>query len=99
VVNVRPTSDGEVARSAVTCGKAGVYMSVANGGTALCRASVRISAVVTVAVPAVRPASALVEREPTNRREQSSQLPNDRRNCHSDRGRTANYTCVQQMLV
>jgi hypothetical protein len=29
VVKVRPTSDAEVARSAVTCGKAGVYMSVA----------------------------------------------------------------------
>jgi len=37
-------------------------MSVANGGTALYRASVRISAVVTVAVPAARPAGALVER-------------------------------------
>jgi hypothetical protein len=62
VVNVRPTSDAEVARSSVTCGKAGVYMSVANGGTALCKASVRISVVVTVAVPAARPAGALVER-------------------------------------
>ena len=61
VVNVRPTSDAEVSSSAVTCGKAGVYMSVANGGTALCRASVRINAVVTVAVPAPRPAGALVE--------------------------------------
>jgi hypothetical protein len=39
-----------------------VYMSVANGGTALCSASVRISAVVIVAVPAARPAGALVER-------------------------------------
>ena len=62
MVNLRLTSDAEVARSAVTRGKAGVYMSVANGGTALCMASVRISAVVTVAVPAARPAGALVER-------------------------------------
>jgi hypothetical protein len=62
VVKVRPTSDAEVARSAVTRGKAGVYMSVANGGTALCNASVRISAVVTVAVPAARPADTLVEK-------------------------------------
>jgi hypothetical protein len=62
MVKVRPTSDAEVARSAVTRGKAGVYMSVANGGTALCNASVRISAVVTVAVPAARPADALVEK-------------------------------------
>ena len=61
MVNVRPTSDAEVARSAVTRGKAGVYMSVANGGTALCRASVRINAVDTVAAPAARPAGALVE--------------------------------------
>jgi hypothetical protein len=50
VVNVKPTSDAEVSRPAVTRGKAGVYMLVANGGTALYRASVRISAVVTVAV-------------------------------------------------
>ena len=87
MVNVRPTSDAEVARSAVTRGKAGVYMSVANGGTALCRASVRISAVVTVAVPAARPAGALVEREPTNRRWPSA----TRR--HHDRNR------CQQMLA
>src|SRR6185295_2216167 len=40
VVNVKPTSDAEVARSDVTRGNAGVYMSVANGGTALCNASV-----------------------------------------------------------
>ncbi len=45
----------------MTRGKAGVYMSVANGGTALCNASVRISVVVTVAVPAARPADAAVE--------------------------------------
>jgi hypothetical protein len=49
VVIVRPTSDAEVARSAVSRGNAGVYMSVANGGTALCSARVRISAVVTAA--------------------------------------------------
>ena len=93
MVNVRPTSDAEVARSAVTCGKAGVYMSVANGGTALCRASVRISAVVTVAVPAARTGRALSSRtEPTNRREQSSTHRLDQLSSHSDRGRTANYT-------
>src|SRR5215212_681571 len=52
VVKVRPTSDAEVARSAVTCGKAGVYMSVANGGTALCKASVNNKDVETAAPPA-----------------------------------------------
>ena len=61
VVNVRPTSDAEVARSAVTCGKAGVYMSVANGGTAHCNAKVTISSVVTVGAPADEPACTLVE--------------------------------------
>jgi hypothetical protein len=62
VVKVRPTSDAVVARSAVTCGNAGVYMSVANGGTALCRASVRISAVVTAGAVAARPVDASVEK-------------------------------------
>lgn len=33
-VSVRPTRDAVVLRSAATIGKAGVYMSVANGGTA-----------------------------------------------------------------
>ena len=60
VVNVSPTSDAEVARSAVTRGKAGVYMSVANGGTALCNANVRISDVVTVALHVAVPAVVLV---------------------------------------
>ena len=60
VVKVRPTSDADVARSAVTRGKAGVYMSVANGGTAHCNANVTTSNVDTVAVPAAGPASALV---------------------------------------
>jgi hypothetical protein len=62
VVKVRPTSDGELTRSAVTRGKAGVYMSVANGGTALCRASVNTKEVDTAA-PATptRPAEAAVE--------------------------------------
>src|SRR5829696_9068190 len=49
VVKVRPTSDAEVARSPVTCGNAGVYMSVANGGTALCKASVNTKEVDTAA--------------------------------------------------
>ena len=66
MVKVRPTSDAEVARSAVTRGKAGVYMSVANGGTALCNANVRTSNVDTVAVPAAGPASALVENGETD---------------------------------
>src|SRR6185295_19386522 len=58
VVRVRPTSDGDVARSAVTRGKAGVYMSVANGGTALCSASVSTNEVDTAApAPALRPAA------------------------------------------
>jgi hypothetical protein len=49
-------------------------MSVANGGTALCKASVRISAVVTAAGPAVaRPAGVSVEKGGDERREQSSQ--------------------------
>ena len=62
MVKVRPTSDAEVARSAVTCGKAGVYMSVANGGTALCNASVNTNEVDTAAPPApARPADATVE--------------------------------------
>ncbi len=62
VVKVRPTSDAEVARSAVTCGKAGVYMSVANGGTALCKASVNTKEVDTAAPAApARPADATVE--------------------------------------
>src|SRR3954471_18363800 len=46
VVMVSPTSEACVSRSAVTLGKAGVYMWVAKGGTALCRASVRIRPVV-----------------------------------------------------
>src|SRR5215213_3266393 len=63
VVKVRPTSDAEVARSAVTRGKAGVYMSVANGGTALCKASVNTKDVETAAPPApARPADATVGR-------------------------------------
>jgi len=62
VVIVRPTSDAEVARSVVTSGNAGVYMSVANGGTALCRASVRISAVVTAWAVAARPVDTSVEK-------------------------------------
>ena len=49
MVSVKPTSDAEVARSAVTRGNAGVYMSVANGGTADCRANVTMSSVVTLA--------------------------------------------------
>jgi len=49
VVNVKPTSDAEVARSDVTRGNAGVYMSVANGGTALCNASVNTKEVATAA--------------------------------------------------
>jgi hypothetical protein len=53
VVKVRPTSDAELARSAVTRGNAGVYMSVANGGTALSRASVNTREVDTAA-PATR---------------------------------------------
>ena len=56
MVKVRPTSDAEVARSAVTRGKAGVYMSVANGGTALCNASVNTNEVDTAA-PARWPAA------------------------------------------
>jgi hypothetical protein len=52
VVKVRPTSDAVAARSAVTCGNAGVYMSVANGGTALCKASVNTKEVDTVAAAA-----------------------------------------------
>src|SRR5215204_5855347 len=63
VVKVRPTSDAEVARSAVTWGKAGVYMSVANGGTALCNASVNTKDVDTAAPPApARPADRTVGR-------------------------------------
>jgi hypothetical protein len=62
VVNVKPTSDADVARSALTRGNAGVYMSVANGGTALCNANVKISAVLTVAAPpATPPVGGLVE--------------------------------------
>jgi hypothetical protein len=61
VVNVKPTSDADVARSALTRGNAGVYMSVANGGTALCNANVKISAVLTVAAPAAPPTGAPVE--------------------------------------
>src|SRR3954451_5940824 len=40
VVSVKPTNDADVARSPVTRGNPGVYMSVANGGTALCNANV-----------------------------------------------------------
>jgi hypothetical protein len=62
VVKVRPTSDAVAARSAVTCGNAGVYMSVANGGTALCNASVRTKDVDTAAAATPgRPADASVE--------------------------------------
>lgn len=64
VVKVRPTSDAEVAKSAVTRGKAGVYMSVANGGTALCKASVNTREVDTAAPPApARPADATLEED------------------------------------
>jgi hypothetical protein len=71
-----------------------VYMSVANGGTALCRASVRISVVVTVAVPAARPAGALVDRGTDESREQSSTHRLDQLSSHSDRGNRR-----QQMLA
>jgi len=47
VVKVKPTSDAEVDRSAVTRGNAGVYVSVANGGTALCNANVNTNDVDT----------------------------------------------------
>ncbi len=47
VVRVRPTSDAVVPRSVVTTGNAGVYMSVANGGTAVWIAIVPISRAVT----------------------------------------------------
>ena len=64
VVKVSPTSDAEVARSAVTRGNAGVYMSVANGGTALCNASVNTNEVDTAAPAAFdRPADAAAEKE------------------------------------
>jgi hypothetical protein len=63
VVKVKPTSDAEVARSAVTRGKAGVYMSVANGSTALCKASVNTKEVDTVAAPAAGPSCTPVEDE------------------------------------
>ena len=46
-VRVRPTREAEVARSAVTLGNAGVYMSVANGGTAVWIAIVPIRSAVT----------------------------------------------------
>ncbi len=63
MVKVRPTSDAEVARSAVTRGNAGVYMSVANGGTALCNANVMISNMVTVGAPAAGRACTPAENE------------------------------------
>jgi hypothetical protein len=58
VVIVMPTSDAEAARSVVTSGDDGVYMLVANGGTALWSAKVRINAVVTAGGPAARPSDA-----------------------------------------
>ena len=67
MVKVRPTSDAEVARSAVTRGKAGVYMSVANGGTALCKASVSTKEVDTAALAAT-PAA---DRQRSNRQARS----------------------------
>ena len=41
-----------MSRSVVTRGKAGVYMSVANGGTAHCKASVNTNEVDTAAAAA-----------------------------------------------
>lgn len=46
-VRVRPTALAEVRRSAVTCGKAGEYMSVAKGGTAFWIARATMSPAVT----------------------------------------------------
>ena len=48
-VSVRPTAVALVARSAATWGKAGLYMSVAKGGTAFCAASATMSPAETAA--------------------------------------------------
>jgi hypothetical protein len=94
VVKVRPTSDADVASSLVTRGKAGVYMSVANGGTALCNASVRISAVVTVAVPAARPPVAAVGEEADDSPRAVIQTP---RSTSTPRRRAGPIRCHQML--
>ena len=93
MVNVKPTSDAEVARSAVTRGKAGVYMSVANGGTALCRGQ-REDQRRGHCGRAGRSTGRHARREGNRRdyrREQSSTHRLDRLSSRSDRGRTAKY--------